>query len=318
MKIAGFELGKKHFIIIGVVILVIALLCLTSSYKDKKEKERILAEAEAQEKAQEAAENVEVDEEELEQQAFIKKWGEPPEGFKWDDDGELVPISSDKLNAEDVVYTYVRALSILDFSTARKMAEKSVVEDNYTNKYSEEDVGDTNYYSDFLRKQYKFALTTLELVSIDDIAVFADGTKYVTATINALDLTDKDFWQKDKDELYKAMRVFSQTETDSVKMDKYLYDYLYESYVNGKVGKKSYTVEFVVTKENQAGWLITDDTELHSILAYTEGLDVAMYIKECYYDWLDETMDAEEDAREEQEKLAEEQAELESETMEGE
>jgi hypothetical protein len=180
---------------------------------------------------------------------------------------------------------YVRALSILDFATAEKYASNSTVKSTYQSYYSDTSNIITNYYANFLRKQYKQSLTTLEVEDIGDVAVFGDGTYYVTLNIACLDLTDKDFWLDDKDSLFQTLRVYKETESDSTKVNQYVYDYIYDRYLDGTIGKRDVTVELVVSKLNGGGWLISGDGELNAALEYENGVDVANYILDEFSTW---------------------------------
>lgn len=307
MKIAGFEITKKKMIIGGVVILVILIFSSASNARKQAEKQARL-EAIRREKAiseQATESNVTLSRDELIQQELVKEYGEAPEGFEWDRRGNLIALSDDTLTAEEVVYTYLRSLSILDFSTAQRYSLDSTATSEYLSFFTESSEAITDYYDDFLRKQYKFSLTTLEVDSIDGTAILADGTEMFTVNIKALDLTDKDFWRDKHDELYDTLRVYTETEDDDTKAEKALYDFIYDSYTNGDVGKKEYTIDIKVSKANGKGWLVTDDSELIEILRYDKGLDVAQYIQSDFQVWLRERQA--EDRREEMERLREEQ-----------
>lgn len=292
IKIFKFYVKKKTIFIIGILVVICLLYSAYSS--NKKEKEYQARYAEAQRRLAQGNTVVE-DEEVLSynerlQKALREQYGEPPEGFEWGYNGELIALSSDDLTYEDVCYTYVRALSILDFATAQRVASKSNIIDTYNDYYSEITQGITDYYSSFLRKQFKTALETIEINGIEDTAIFADGSAVVTMSINSLDLTDKDFWQGDKDELFEMMRFYDETESDSIKKEQYIYEYIYNAYVEGKVGKKTTIVDFVVSKNNASGWLISDDAELEATLTYEKGVDVANYIFQLYDDWYRDTV----------------------------
>lgn len=298
IKIFKFYVKKKTIFIIGILVVVCLLYSAYSS--NKKEKEYQARYAEAQRRLSQGNSVVE-DEEILSyserlQKALREQYGEPPEGFEWGYNGELIALSSEDLTYEDVCYTYIRALSILDFATAQRVASKSNIIDTYNNYYSEITQGITDYYSSFLRKQFKTALETIEINGIEDTAIFADGSAVVTVSINSLDLTDKDFWQGDKQELFEMMRFYDETETDSIKKEQYIYDYIYNAYLEGKVGKKTTIVDFVVGKSNASGWLISDDAELEATLTYEKGVDVANYIFQLYDDWYRDTVLAEQTA----------------------
>lgn len=289
IKIAGFTFGKTQIIIFCIFILILVLLSAKSAIEKKQEQEEAAEAAAAAAAAAAALSNnnsAEINLHDQIQAALTEQYGQAPDGFEWDYSGNLVTLSDDEnATCEDVVYMYIRALSILDFATASKYASSSTVISSYTNYYDVVSNSLTDYYSDFLRKQYKESLTSLEIESISDTAVFADGTEYVTLTINALDLQDKDFWVEDKDELWETLRVYKETEEDSTKLEQTIYNYIYESYNDGSVGKRSYTIELIVSKASGGGWTISGDKELSDALQYENGVDVAQYISDAFSEW---------------------------------
>lgn len=308
MTIFGFKIGKKQIIIIGLIVLVIIIFSTISSNKKKKELEERRAEVERQ-KELEQQQNQNTGETlsraELQQQEFIEEWGTPPEGFRWNNRGNLVAVSSENLTCEEVLYSYLKALAILDFSTVEKYSYSSMVDSTYLDYFSDSSLGRTSYYNQFLRKEYKYALTTLEIDSIGNTAVFSDGTSIATVNLKVLDLTDKDFWKKNQDEIYTTLRNFYETEDDSAKAEQYIYDYIYQEYLNGSVGKRDVSVEIKLDKVNLGGWLVSDDTDLDMILRYDKGVNVADYIIECYNSWY--KVKVKEEAQEERERIRQEQ-----------
>lgn len=306
MNIFGFKIGKKHFIILGVVILLLVVVgsCNGKKSNDEDEERRAQIEAqreqeekEAQEASMAEAQNLEpsepsISEEEEEQKYYESRWGKPPEGFVWDDDGELVPISSDNMSCEDIVWTYLRALSMLDFSTVQKYTYNSQVASQYYRYFSDDNVGDASYYTQFVRKMYKLVLESIEVESVGHSAVFADGDSIVSVKLKLLDLTDKTFWKDDMEEIYSNLMNIYADEKDSVKAQQYVYDYLYRAYSSGKVGKREVNVEVKLTKDAQSGWLLSDDTDVVTAVDYTDGVDVASYIFEQYSDWYDDYVDS--------------------------
>lgn len=308
MTIFGFKIGKKHIIIITIIVFMIIIFSTISSNKKKKELEERRAEVERQkelEKQQNQNTGETLSRAELQQQEFIEEWGTPPEGFRWNNRGNLVAVSSENLTCEEVLYSYLKALAILDFSTVEKYSYSSMVDSTYLDYFSDSSLGRTSYYNQFLRKEYKYALTTLEIDSIGNTAVFSDGTSIATVNLKVLDLTDKDFWKKNQDEIYTTLRNFYETEDDSAKAEQYIYDYIYQEYLNGSVGKRDVSVEIKLDKVNLGGWLVSDDTDLDMILRYDKGVNVADYIIECYNSWY--KVKVKEEAQEERERIRQEQ-----------
>ena len=297
LKLFGFEIGKKQIIIGGIIIAVIGGGLAYSSYKENKEYQKRLEEQQKAIEAQQQQSNEGVmSYEDAMQQSLVEQYGEPPEGFKWDILGNLVAVSSDDMSAEDVIHTYIRSISILDFATAQRYASSSKIYDTYNNYYDEITNVVTDYYNQFLRKQYTFAIQSIENLGIESTATMADGTQVMSVKLNVLDLTDKDFWRDDMQEIYKQMRVFGESEEDDTKRDQYLYDYIYSKYEDGTIGKREVVCDFKVGKQKNGGWLITDDSELNAYLKYDQGNDIAQYIISSYNDWLQETTLAEQEA----------------------
>lgn len=297
LKLFGFEIGKKQIIIGGIIIAVIGGGLAYSSYKENKEYQKRLEEQQKAIEAQQQQSNEGVmSYEDAMQQSLVEQYGDPPEGFKWDILGNLVAISSDDMSAEDVIHTYIRSISILDFATAQRYASSSKIYDTYNNYYDEITNVVTDYYNQFLRKQYTFAIQSIENLGIESTATMADGTQVMSVKLNVLDLTDKDFWRDDMQEIYRQMRVFGESEEDDTKRDQYLYDYIYSKYEDGTIGKREVVCDFKVGKQRNGGWLITDDSELNAYLKYDQGNDIAQYIISAYNDWLQETTLAEQEA----------------------
>lgn len=293
LKIFGFEISKKQVIIGGCILALFGVFVAVSTFKTKQEEQRRIEEErkkiEEQQKLQNQNQGGYVSYEDALQASLVEQFGEPPEGFKWDIMGELVALSSDDMSAEDVIHTFIRSVSIMDFATAQRYASSSKVYDTYNNYYDEITNVVTDYYKQFLRKQYTFAIKSIENLGIESTATMANGTQIVSVKLNILDLTDKDFWRDDMQEIYRQMRVFGESEDDDTKRDQYLYDYIYSKYEDGTIGKREVVCDFKIGKQKNGGWLIVDDSELNSYLAYDKGNDVAQYIITSYNDWLMET-----------------------------
>jgi hypothetical protein len=294
IKIAGFTFGKTQIIIFLAIIGIIVISSLVSKHNADKEAAKRAEEAQAKVEAALAqsstGDNTNLSIHDQIQQQLAQQFGDAPEGFEWGYTGELVPLGNDdEATCEDVVYMYIRALSILDFSTAERYSIDSAVIKDYQNYYGVVSNSITNYYDNFLRKQFNASLTSLEVESIKDTAVFSDGTEYVTLVVNALDLQDKDFWRGIEKDLWEQLRVYKETEEDDTKMEQYVYNYILDCYEDGTIGKRKYTIELVVGKGNGSGWLVSGDKELDAILTYENGIDVANYIIDAFEEWYMDT-----------------------------
>lgn len=270
---------------------MVVMIVLSTLNRKKEEQARIAEQERRLQEAKNAQQNTgtEYDVDAAIQQSLVDEYGEPPEGFKWTVTGELEALSSEELSAEDVIHTYIRSLSILDFATAQRYSKTSKVYDTYMDYYNEITNAIVDYYDQFLRKQFTFAIKSIENLGIESNATTASGTQIVSVKMNVLDLTDKDFWRDDMQYLYKQMRIYGDTEDDDVKKEQFLYDYVYSKYEDGTIKKREVICDFKIEKQNNAGWLISDDSELCAYLNYDSGTDVAQYILSQYNDWLIET-----------------------------
>lgn len=214
-----------------------------------------------------------------EQARLIEEYGEAPNGFKWEVDGSLVAKGAEELSAEDVAYAYVRALSILDFSTVEKYSSDSTVSKSYSEFYDNSGVFDN--YDSFIRKMYKDALMSIQIEGVANTAVFADGKTIVSFNVSLLDLSDKDFWKKDKNSIYKKLNECFNGEDDSAKAEKYIHDYILSYYESGKAKRKATRVDIVLEKGSD-GYLVTNDAEIDSLCNYGLGSSVVDYIINCY------------------------------------
>lgn len=279
-------LSTKNKVILIVTIVLGTFLVVSNIVSANAERaERIAnsnaslqAQLDAQSKTQE-----ELDYDAQQQAQFIEKWGNPPEGFKWSYDGSLVPTSNAEITAEDTAYYFLRGLSILDFSTAEKYSSNSSVVNRYNNYYASGT--DESYYVQFLRKVYKECIASLEVNEIVDSAVFADESRIITFTVSVLDLTDKSFWEADRDALFSTLYSYNTTETDGTKAQQYIFDYILAYYQSGVAPKRTVQIDLRLTKQSNGGWLITDDSDLDMLFSYENGTIVSDYILNSYSEW---------------------------------
>ena len=278
---------KTKMIIGGIVLLIILIICANVSAKNKEEEARrrqaeaeaaALANANAYQTPDEIDMNAEL------QKAYTESFGVAPEGFIWNADGTLQAISNNNITAEDTAYYFMRGLSTLDFSVAEKYSDTSTVVDTYNNYYNIS--SSQNYYTQFLRKMYKQCLLSIEINEVLDSAVFADGSRIITFSVNILDLTNKDFWKKDEETIYGSLYAYDQTESDGVKADQYIYDYALGYYSSENAKKRTVQVDLRLEKQKDGGWLVVDDNDLNMICSYEYGVNITEYVKRSYEDWV--------------------------------
>lgn len=217
------------------------------------------------------------------QDDLISSYGKVPEGYIWDLDGSLLSLGVKDMSAEDVLYSYFNGLKTLDFSTVQKFSRDSIVVDSYESFFDETNKN-TDYDDSFMRNMYRDCLLSLRINGIVNTSVFAENKQVFTVKVNMLDLTQKDFWEKDKDTIYRNLRVYNSDQSDSTKGDIYLYDYISSYYESDNAARRDVTFDITLQKypDLDTGWLVSIDTDVDSACRYADGKLVVNYIKDTY------------------------------------
>ena len=211
------------------------------------------------------------------------RFGEAPEGYIRNQDGTLQSLGDKDKSSEDVLYAYLRSLSILDFSTVQKYARKSSVVETY-NEFFDSKNSSNDYKDAFIRKMYKETLLSIEVKGVEDQAIFASNKIVYTVKLKILDLTNKDFWLEDREEIFKNLMAIDE-EGDTTKSEQYIYDYVINKYSKSK-DKLTREVRLDLTLEKFAdlgsGWLVSIDKELDDNFKYKDGKLFTTYVIEQF------------------------------------
>lgn len=291
-KLKWFTEDKKR-LILGILILFVVLLIFrgcSSSIRDKRAREKAIEDAQAQSEMQATepdtlnTEGMSEDSILLQQQPdLVKAFGKVPEGYIWNTDGTILSLGDKSMSAEDVVYAYLNGIRTLDFSMAQKYSRNSLVVQNYENYFNSTDL-DTDYFDSFMRNMYKEALLSIQVEGITDNTVFAENKQVFTVKLKMLDLTQKDFWEKDKYDIYNTLYVYSSDESDSTKGEMYLYDYVLSYYQSDDAATRDVTVNLTVERypDLDTGWLVSVDSDINAACNYTDGTLMVSYINKMY------------------------------------
>ena len=273
---------KKILIGVGVVILILVVCraCGGSEPEQTTDTSTLSEDVAVQEELTPEQEKAQDDL--AEQERLSVRYGKSPEGFKWDDDGNLVALGDASMTAEEVAYAYMKAVAVLDFDTAGRYSRSSNVVTTYMGYYD-----DADYTMGFKRKMYKEVLKSVIVDKISDKAVFSDSSSIFTFDIEAIDLANKDFWKPDADTIYNNLFTYYRDEADVTKGKQYIYDYILGWYSSEKAPKKKLQVEVTVSKIETGAWVVTKDDDLDKYCQYAEGELVNGYIYECYTNWLE-------------------------------
>lgn len=221
---------------------------------------------------------------ELEQKALNEVYGEPPAGFRWDDDGNTVPISNENLTAEQVVYQYLRGLAMSQFDTVQKYTYYSTVVSMYNSYFA--DGASESYYNQFARQVYRLALSSIVVNGMENEAVMANGRHVCTMNITLLDLSYKDWFKDNEDEIFKNMYTYLSGEQDNTKAQQYVFEEILKYYKSDTAKTKDVSIDITLDKVSFGGWLVTDDTALEMLCEYTDGTSTFEYIYSEYEKWI--------------------------------
>lgn len=222
---------------------------------------------------------------EEEQKRLIERFGDPGKGYYWDEDGKRLALGDPNLSKTEVVNTFLRAVSTLDFATAQKYAYKDAVVKRVNDYFSKD--AEFTYDESFKKGMYQEVLTSMEIVGIENSATFADDKANFAVKVKLLDLSNKDFWEKDEDEIFRNLTKYRKTESDSTKAKNYLYNYVTDYWKSEDAQKVQKTINITLMKTGQGGWLVSNDTDLDNFASYVDGETVVDNIMQAYNDSLD-------------------------------
>lgn len=282
---------KASLSILGVVLFIFLMIGANNHQKQKKlEQQKKIEQEQKTEPSTEGSSYVEgTDAYLMSMQTELRKsFGTPPKGFIWDLNGNTISLGDKSMSSEDVLYAYIRALSTLDMATAQKYSRDAKVVETYNDYFSKENANQSDYQEQFMRSMYKQALTSMEITGIESSSKFANNKVVYTVKLTMLDLTDKDFWEKDKDILYKNMLGYESKENDSTKLEILLYDYILKYYKSEDAVKRNVTFDVTLQRypDIDSGWLVSIDKDIDDAARYSNGTLVTNYITEQFRQWM--------------------------------
>lgn len=276
---------KKKAIIVGILLFIVFIKGCCVPYLEAKRahEEELQRLAEAAKEEENKNDKIVLTEEQKKQVKILKKYGTPPEGFEYDEDGTLLSLGDPTISAEDTAYAFLRALTVLDFETVERYSRKSSVVKKYKSYYDK----DSDYSTQFKRKFYKEALKSIQIDKVVDNSIFTESTKIYTFQVSCLDLSDKDFWKDDANKIFNELYKYYRYESDSTKAKNYIYEYILKWYSRDKAPRTTMQIDLTLTQVSGGGWVVTDDQDIDTYCQYRDGELVNSYILECYRDWAD-------------------------------
>lgn len=283
---------KSTGAIVGVVLLIVLMVAANNHAKQKQleqqkaETAKIAKDNEVQDKDRSYVEGTDAYLMSM-QPELRKSFGTPPKGFIWDLNGKGISLGDKSKSSEDVLYSYIRALSTLDLATAQKYSRDAKVVETYNDYFSKANANQADYQEQFMRNMYKLALTSMEITGVESSSKFASNKSVYTVTISMLDLTAKDFWESDRENLFKKLSGYESKENDSTKLEIFIYDYILNYYKTPTAVKRTVSMDITLERypDIDSGWLVSIDKDIDDAARYNNGTLVTNYITEQFRQW---------------------------------
>jgi hypothetical protein len=287
---------RKFAVVIAVVIFILMFFkgC-SDTVKERQAIRNSLANAEVTTGTEDTVESTEVATEESvsslynqelmnKQPDLNQKYGSLQDGFIWDYDGTVISLGDKNLTAEESMYAFLNGIRTLDFNSAQRYSKGSYVVSRYNEFFNSSDSRSDSYEENFYRNMYTLVLMSLQVHGVTNIATFADNKQVFTVELEIIDLSDKDFWLDDKEEIFDNMYIYDQEEEDDSKRSQYIYDYILNYYKSPNVKKRTVTANITVEKDAtlDTGWLVTIDKDVDNYCYYTDGVSINKYIMYQY------------------------------------
>lgn len=219
----------------------------------------------------------------------------------YDAQGNRYEIGDTEIAFDDMLFSYLKSVSMLDFSAAYNYLvdnETSTVINSYLENSVDDELASTSVDTDvvtFNRQIYKQFLLSLEAVNIED-TVYAGDSNIVTVKVKHKDLTNLDFWRSDYQEIMDELLEINENSNsyDDVDMKtvEYLTNYILECYSKSDAPTKESQVEILVTKSAQGAWQVSDDSDLAKLAQDNNGSYIVEKIEnefnDYYADWREE------------------------------
>lgn len=224
------------------------------------------------------------------QEAYKDKCGDyPGEGFVWGSNKcDLIGLGVEGMNAEDTVYNFIRNLSNLEVAAAQRVSHASAVVTTYSEAVkSSNSTKLVDEAQMFKRDSFKTAMQSMQIESVQSAGIAADKQQTFEVTLSVIDVTNKDFWESEKDAIYEQLWKLDKVQGDSQAAQQWLNDYLKTKMQDEKFPRKKITVTLTVEKfdEYNSGWIVSRDTDLATALSGANAKPTGSFIMEQYREY---------------------------------
>lgn len=227
------------------------------------------------------------------QNSLNQKYGQPPQGYIWDNLGNPLSLGVADMSSEDVVYTYVQALSKLDVGVAQKLSRGTrtvaTLSDFSNSKLSSSQVDlAKNYERDVLSA----SLLSMKNEGVETTSVYAENKRVYNVNITLIDLSDKTFWEKDRDAIMDTVYNLDRNQSDLTQAQQYVNNYVLDYYKSGEAKTRTVTVALTLEKypDLNTGWLVSIDDDLNTYATLDDGKPVNEFIMSEYRQYKQQRM----------------------------
>lgn len=216
------------------------------------------------------------------QKALIKRFGEPPKGYILNWDGKLIPKGIKKMTAEQVAYSYLKALSTLDMATAQKYSRDASIVSDYESYFDTATAKSSTTVTEYQQNIFKASMLSMQIESLGDATAFANDKQTFTAKIKMLDLYTTSFLDGGTmNQLEKGISDRGGITSDDSQGAKYLQSWLLNKYQSPDAPMT--TIEATITVQKypdlNTGWLVSIDKPLNDKFKIQMDQGAYYYVK---------------------------------------
>lgn len=250
---------SKKVIALVIVLILLAILIITRSVQKRKEKENALAEAGLQQ-------SEETD-------------------YYFDEYGNKYIKGDTEMTYEDVIYAYIKSLSLLDFNSALNyVGSKSTV----VSEYEALNFNSNNNSTTALKsKIYKKMVSSLLVEDIVDTVILPN--KYVvTLNISHLDFNNKEFWTGFENDIFKELKMYREDRSISDvngRAYNYVLEYVNTLYDHEEAPTITSEIELTIERNKFGSWLISNDSDLLTLCSNNNGTYLTLVITDKFNSW---------------------------------
>lgn len=221
----------------------------------------------------------------------------------YDEYGTRYEIGNTEIAFDDMLFSYLKSISILDFTSAYTYlvdTEASKVINEYLANDIDDGLADGSVETNsitFNRQVYKRFLLSLEAINIED-TVYAGSTNIVTMKVKHKDFTNVDFWLEDYNTIMKELlKIYQNSNSyDDIEVSTvdYLTGYILDEFDKEDAPTKESHIEIVVAQNGVGAWQVQSDSDLARLAQTNNGSYIVNEIRTKFSEYYEQYLEEQE------------------------